>query len=154
MALCSWLLRAVSDSSLANLYQGLGQGPLSTSRLMAGLRFCCVYCNMGSLEVEPGCCAFKLTHFKQVDQLTLAGKARPSASDAHHAAELGTGSFSSVTRCPCSAIGLLLQYSVASYDTPRERNTARNNGAQAEPGCVGGKLSILYVNNSYCKYKI
>lgn len=48
---------------------------------------------------------------------------------------------------PCSEVGLLSRYSVGLYDTPCEHNTAQNDCAQAEPGCVGGKLSILYVNN-------
>lgn len=48
---------------------------------------------------------------------------------------------------PCSEVGLLSRYSVGLYDTPCEHNTTQNDCAQAEPGCVGGKLSILYVNN-------
>lgn len=119
----------------------------------------------GLWKHHPGCCTFKLTHFRQVDHLMLAGKARLSTLDAGERRVLLPRSTrqpvswepapsSSVTPCLCSETGLLLEYRVASYDTLCEYNTTRNNGAQAEPGCVGGKLSILYVNNSYCKYKI
>lgn len=37
--------------------------------------------------------------------------------------------------------------SVDLYDAPCEHNTAQNDCTQAEPACVGGRLSILYVNN-------